>query len=114
MKPNEIEIKFFAHRIDQANQVLVFLFRAIHIALLINKPGDLRIRSKLGAHLLSPQSCGPNKVRPPVIVRINFIFLPLIHGGSANKIMYSPDGGDAAFDANAKIDTAQMSKSRFM
>jgi hypothetical protein len=27
--------------------------------------------------------------------------------------MYSPGGG-AAFDANAKIDTAQMSKNRFM
>jgi hypothetical protein len=34
--------------------------------------------------------------------------------GPPTKIMYSPDGGDAAFDANAKIDTAQMSKSRFM
>jgi hypothetical protein len=28
--------------------------------------------------------------------------------------MYSPDGGGDAFDANAKIDTAQMSKSRFI
>jgi hypothetical protein len=28
--------------------------------------------------------------------------------------MYSPDGGDAAFDPKAKIDTAQMSKSRFI
>ena len=29
MKPNEIEIEFFAHRIDQAGQILVFLGRAI-------------------------------------------------------------------------------------
>ena len=34
--------------------------------------------------------------------------------GPPTKIMYSPDDGDAAFDANAKIDTAQMSKSRFI
>jgi len=34
--------------------------------------------------------------------------------GPPTKITYSPDGGDAAFDAKAKIDTAQMSKSRFM
>src|SRR5260370_18268665 len=34
--------------------------------------------------------------------------------GPPTKIMYSPDGGDAACDANAKIDTAQMSKSGFI
>ena len=31
VKPNEVEIKFFADRIDQADQVLVLLFRAVNI-----------------------------------------------------------------------------------
>src|SRR6266496_945069 len=68
VKPNEIEIKFFANRIDQANQVLVLLLRAINISLLVNQPGDLRVRSKLGAQLLRAQPGGANKVRPPMIV----------------------------------------------
>src|SRR6266568_5374749 len=49
VKPDEVKIESFADRIDQANQVLVFLFRAVNISLLVNKPGDLRVRSEFGA-----------------------------------------------------------------
>src|ERR1700745_2558525 len=46
-KPNQIDIKFVANRINQADQILVLLLGAVLIALLVNEPGDLGIRPDL-------------------------------------------------------------------
>src|SRR4030095_1290756 len=83
MKPNEIEIKFIANGLNQADQILVFLRRTIYIALFVNEPRDPRIRAELRAQLLGEQPRATNKIRPPMIMRINLVLLPLIHGGSA-------------------------------
>src|SRR6266487_5342703 len=84
VKINQVQIVFVAHRIDEADQVLVLLLGAIQITLLVYEPGNLGVRSELTAQLLCPYSRGANKVRPPRIWRINFIVLPLIKGRPAD------------------------------
>ena len=96
IKPDKIQIEFFAHRIDQGDQILVFLFRAIQIALFINQPGNLCIRTELGAQLFGAQTRGAHKVRPPMIVRIKFVFFPLIQGRSADHDDIFAAGGEGA------------------
>ena len=78
VKVNQVQIEPVAHGIDEADQILVLLRSAIEIALLINKPGDRSVGAELGAQLLSAQSRGANKVRPPMVVRIGLVVLPLI------------------------------------
>ncbi len=48
-KPDEVEIIFVAHGLDMADQVLVFLLRAIDVTLFVNEPGNYRIGSELRA-----------------------------------------------------------------
>jgi hypothetical protein len=84
-KPNQIDIKFVANRTDKTDQILVLLFGAVLIALPVNEPGDLRVRSDLAAYLLSAQTGRAHKVRPPVIVRDSLVFFPLIHRRPTNQ-----------------------------
>src|ERR1044071_5700326 len=58
-EPNQIDIKFISNGINEADQILILLFGAIHIALLVNEPGDLRLRSGLFAYLLRAQAGRP-------------------------------------------------------
>ena len=44
-KPDQIDIKFVANRVNETDQILVLLFRAVFIALTVNEPRDLRIRA---------------------------------------------------------------------
>ena len=44
-KPDQIDIKFVANRVNETDQVLVLLFCAVLIALTVNEPRDLRIRA---------------------------------------------------------------------
>src|SRR6266487_1710645 len=84
VKIDQVQTVFIAHRIDETDQVLMLLLGAIQITLLVYEPGNLGVRSELAAQLLCPYSRGANKVRPPMIVRINFIVLPLIKGRPAH------------------------------
>src|SRR5439155_19114703 len=67
------------------DQVLMLLRRAIEITLLINQPGDWRVRAKPVAQLLSAEPRRANKIRPPMIVRLGLVLLPLFQGGSADE-----------------------------
>jgi hypothetical protein len=65
-------------------QVLFFLLRPIEITLLINEPGNRSVWAELGARLLGAHA-GMDKVSPPMIVRLRFIFLPLLERWSADQ-----------------------------
>lgn len=82
---NDIEMEFLAHRINEADQILLFLLRAIEITLLVNEPGNLSVRAKLRAQLVGAQAGGMHKVGPPMIVRLCFIFFPLLERWSADE-----------------------------
>src|ERR1022692_1273318 len=82
---NDIEMEFLAHRINEADQILLFLLRAIEITLLVNEPGNLSVRAKLRAQLVGAQASGMDKVGPPMIVRLRFVFFPLLERGSADE-----------------------------
>src|SRR5437867_8150724 len=84
-KPDQLEIIFFTHTIDQADQILVFLFSAVLVTLPVHKPRNLRIRAKRPTQLVGAQPRGPDKVRPPMIVRESLVFFPLIHRRPADK-----------------------------
>src|SRR5262249_23384566 len=91
-KPNQVDIKFVANCANQADQILVLLFGPVLVALPVNKPGDLRIRSDLAAQLFSAQTRRPHKVRPPMIVRDSLVFFPFIHRRSTNQdYVFTPD-----------------------
>src|SRR4029077_4332656 len=85
LKINQVEMKLLPHRIDVADQVLVFLFGPVEITLLINKHGNHSIRPELGPHLFSAQACGVEEVCPPMIVRIRFVLLPLMQRRTAHE-----------------------------
>ena len=63
-KPNEIDIKFVANRTNQADQILVLLLGAVLIALLVNKPGNLRIRPELGCAIVQCANAPPAQSSP--------------------------------------------------
>src|SRR5436309_9991516 len=84
-KPDQLEIIFFTHTIDQADQILVFLFCAVLVTLPVDKPRNLRVRTELLAQLFGAQPGSPHKVRPPMVVRDSLIFFPLIHRRPAHK-----------------------------
>ena len=85
LKINQVEMKLLPHRIDVADQVLVFLFGPVEITLLINKHGNHGVRPELGTHLFSAQACGVEEVCPPMIVRVGFVLLPLMQGRAAHE-----------------------------
>ena len=76
-KPDEIDVKFVANRVNETDQILVLLFGAVLVSLPVNEPGDLRIRPELGAQLLGAQTSGAHKVRPPMIVRVQPCIFPI-------------------------------------
>ena len=74
---DEVEIELVAHGSDELEQVLFFLLTSIDVALLVNQPGDLRVRPVLLAQLLRPNSRGADEIRPPMIMRDRaFVLLP--------------------------------------
>src|SRR6185437_1694132 len=82
---NELQVELLADGIDEAEQVLFFLGAAVFVTLAINKPGDLRVRSHGGTDLLGANAGGANKIRPPMIVRLELVFLPHHQGGTAHE-----------------------------
>src|SRR5438067_12860932 len=84
-KPDEIQIKFVPHGFDQTEQVLIFLRLTIEVTLLVNQPGDRRVRSETVAELFSAKSRRANEIRPPMIVRLGLVLLPLFERRSADE-----------------------------
>src|SRR4051794_39514281 len=82
---NELQVELLANGIDEREQVLFFLDAAILVALAINKPGDLCVRSRGGPDLFGPNASGPDKICPPMIVRLEFVFLPHHQRGTADQ-----------------------------
>ena len=68
------KMKLLAHRIDQTDQVLMFLLRAIEITLFVNQPGNFGVRAELRAQLLGAYTRGMHEIGPPMIVRLRFVF----------------------------------------
>ena len=46
VEPDQVQIEFVAHRFDQADQVLAFLFGAIDVPLFVNQPSNRRVRAE--------------------------------------------------------------------
>lgn|SRR5580700_1051132 len=82
---NDIEMKLFADRINEADQILFFLLCAIEITLFVDEPGNLSVRAKLRAQLVGAQAGGMDKVGPPMIVRLRFVLFPLLERWSADE-----------------------------
>ena len=85
MEPDQIQIKFVPHSINQTDQVLIFLWLTIEITLFINEPGDRRVRAKAVAQLLGAESGRADKIGPPMIVWLRLVLLPLFQGRSAHE-----------------------------
>src|SRR5207248_8674922 len=61
-----------------------FLYGAVLVALAVDQPRDFGIGS-LGADLLGPDTSGTDEIRPPMIVWLDFVFLPHHQGGTTDK-----------------------------
>src|SRR4029077_9070045 len=63
----------------------MLLFGPIEVTLFVNEPGDLLIGTEFGAKLIGAKARGVDKVRPPMIVGIGFVLLPLMERRPADK-----------------------------
>src|ERR1700704_29205 len=82
---NQVQIVLLADRIYVADQILFFLHGAIEITLFVNEPGNLLVRSVLGAHLFGPNPRGANEICPPMIGRLGLVLFPLPQGRPADQ-----------------------------
>src|SRR3954471_24961266 len=82
---NELQVELLANGIDEGEKVLLFLDAAILIALAINEPGNLRVRSGGGPDLFGPNARGANKICPPMVMGLDLVFLPHHQGGTADE-----------------------------
>ena len=72
---DEVQVKLVPDGIDEGKQVLLLLHGAVLVALLINEPGDLGV-GRGSANLLGADARGTDEIRPPMIVRLLFVFFP--------------------------------------
>src|SRR5688572_15516501 len=90
---DQLDVVLVAHRVDVPDQVLLVLRRAVDVALLVDQPGDHRIRI-LRLDLLGPNPAGADEIGPPMIVRLLLVFLPHHQGRSADdEDVFARSGG---------------------
>src|SRR5579864_4959752 len=84
-KPDEIQFILVAYGIDEADQILVVLRGPGDVPLFVNQPGDHLIGAEIATQFVSLQARGVNEICPPMIVRLGFVFLPLVERRTANQ-----------------------------
>src|SRR6266550_6924659 len=80
-----MNVELVSDRFDVADQILLFLNPAIDISGPVNQPGNHLIGAVLGPDLFGAYTGGPNKVGPPVVMRLGLVFLPLVHRRSTDQ-----------------------------
>ena len=83
-KINQVEMIFVAHGVDVGDQVLLLLHGTIFVTLAVNEPGNHPVGAKLRAQLFRAHARGMDEVRPPMIVRLRFVFLPFVQRRAAH------------------------------
>src|SRR5438270_7587856 len=70
--------------VDISDQVRAILLCAFKVTRLVNQPSNRRVSAQLCSKLFRPNPCGMNEIRPPMIVRLGLVLLPLMHGNPPN------------------------------
>ena len=86
LKIDQIQVECVAHGTEKPEQILLFLRGPVDVTLLVDQPGDLRVRTVFFAQLLGANAGRPDEICPPMVVREGaFVFLPLHQGRAAHQ-----------------------------